>query len=191
MGHDQLKQSIKQWNEEVEFTSWKYYYKQDNLFGKRLQARKNKVLEFFDSLNLKKGAKVLELGYGAGITASKIYSRGHNIIGVDVSHNLQKLAVKNCTKVKTKHNKAKFKFKIGNAEQLEFPDNHFDVVIGLGFLPYLQYPSPCIKESRRVLKPGGHLIVGQRSMYGISNLDHPLKWIRTLVYLMTNSLFDE
>lgn len=124
------------------------------------------------------------MGCGAGVTSSKIYSRGFNVVGLDISRPLCELAVKNCERARTKSNKAKFKFIVGNVEKLDFPDNSFDCVVGLGFLQYLEHPDACLREVYRVLKPGKYFIITQRNVYGISSLDGPLKLVRALIYLM-------
>ena len=99
------------------------------------------------------GARVLELGYGAGITSAKIYARGHNLVGIDISNKLRAIAIKNCQKTSTADAKGNYEFLIGNAEKLDFPNNSFDCVAGLGFLQYLQFPEVCFSEVKRVLKP--------------------------------------
>jgi len=183
----QLSQSAKKWNEEADLNRWENHYYEDNYNGNRLRSREKKVLEYLDSLALPKRSKILELGYGAGMTSAKIYSRGFDITGLDISSKLQKFAIKNCEKFK---NKAAFEFKVGNAEKLDFPDNSFDCVVGLGFIHYLAYPLSCLKEVRRVLKPGSYFIITQRNMYGISSLDGPLKWVRSLYYLISNRKYE-
>jgi len=186
---NQLSRSAKKWNEETDLERWETHYYEDNYNGHRLRSRETRVLQFLDSLRLPKNAKILELGYGAGMTSAKIYQRGFNLIGIDISNKLQKIATKNCQKV-TPQNKATFKFQVGNAEQLDFPDNTFDCVIGLGFIHYLARPITCIKEAKRVLKPNGHFIITQRNMYGISSIDGPVKWVRSLYYLITNRRYE-
>ncbi len=190
MKYDQLNQVKKKWNQDKNYKRWADYYKEDTFLGIRLQEREQKALEYLDDLNLGKGSKILELGYGAGVTSAKIYRRGFNITGIDISEDLHGLAVQNCKRVKKRSNKAKFRFLIGNAEKLDFQDNSFDCVIGLGFLHYLQYPMRCLKEVKRVLRPGGYFIISQRNMYGISSLDAPQKWPRNLVYILTNSRYE-
>lgn len=182
--YDQLEKSAKQWNEEENSDFWDVSYKEDTHTGNKLRSREKKVLEYLDSLHLKKCSKVLDLGCGAGVTSSKIYNRGFNVVGVDISRPLCDLAVKNCEKIRTKSNKAKFKFIVGNAEQLDFPDNSFDCVVGLGFLQYLEHPDACLREVYRVLKPKGHFIITQRNVYGISSMDGSIKLCRSLIYLM-------
>ena len=184
---DQLTQSMKKWNEEGDLGRWESHYSEDNYNGNRLRSREKKVIEYLDGLNLPKNSKILELGYGAGMTSAKIYGRGYNLIGIDFSNKLRELAIKNCEKVK---NDAGFDFQIGNAENLDFQDNSFDCVVGLGFLQYLNDPMSCLRESHRVLKAGGYFMITQRNMYGISSVDGPLKWVRSLYYLLSNRRYE-
>lgn len=186
---NQLSQSAKKWNEETDLDRWEKHYYEDNYNGNRLRAREKRVLEFLDSLKLPRKAKILELGYGAGVTSAKIYGRGFDLIGVDISTKLKELAIKNCERFKNK-NRATFEFRVGNAEKLEFPDNSFDGVIGLGFLHYLGQPLSCLREVKRVLKPKGYFIITQRNMYGISSLDGPLKLMRTFYYWLSNRKYE-
>tara|TARA_Y100000310_G_scaffold345402_1_gene464521 strand:+ start:29315 stop:30250 length:936 start_codon:yes stop_codon:yes gene_type:complete len=184
----QLSQSRKQWNDEQDLARWDTFYQQDNYHGHRLRSREKKVMEYLDSLNLPIGARILEYGYGAGVTSAKIYAKGFALTGIDISNKLCEIAIKNCQKVQA--NKGSFDFQVGNAENLNFPDNYFDCVIGIGFLQYLEYPVSCMKETQRVLKPGGHFIITQRNMYGLSSLDGPFKLLRSLVYLTTNRRYE-
>lgn len=190
MKYNQLTRSSQQWNEEEDPLYWEKSYNENTYPGHKLRSREKKVLQYLDSLNLKKESKILELGYGAGVTSAKIYSRGFNITGIDISNNFRDLAAKNCKKVKAKDNKSKFKFIVGNAEKLEFKDNRFDCVIGIGFIHYLEDPDKCLKEVYRILKPGGYFIISQRNMYGINKLDGPLKIIRTLPYILVNRKYE-
>jgi|SRR3989344_532256 len=183
MAEIQLSQSIKKWNKENNLDQWNYWYNLNNYHGNRLRAREKMVLEYLDSLKLPKKSVILELGYGAGVTSKKICEREFKLIGVDVSETLRKIAIKNCNEIK---GKPKFEFMIGNAEKLDLPDNSVDCVIGLGFLQYLEKPLSCFKEIARVLKPGGHCIIAQRNMFGISSLDGPLKILRSVYYLISN-----
>lgn len=48
-------------------------------------------------------------------------------------------------------------FAIGEA--LPFPDGSFDTVLGLSMITYLPEPGRLLEEARRVLRPGGHVVM--------------------------------
>jgi D-aspartate ligase len=48
---------------------------------------------------------------------------------------------------------------LGDAHELPFEDGTFDVVLALGLIPWLHSPHKALREMRRVLKPGGFLLV--------------------------------
>jgi SAM-dependent methyltransferase len=49
----------------------------------------------------------------------------------------------------------------GNADDLPFPAGHFDCVVSVATLCFVDDPRPTIREMVRVLKPGGRLILGE------------------------------
>jgi ubiquinone/menaquinone biosynthesis C-methylase UbiE len=187
MDYNQLDRSIYKWNNESNLTQWDYFYHQDNYNGNRLRARERKLLQYFDSLSLPKGAKILDLGCGAGVTSAKILQRGYSVVGIDVSQKLLDIARTNCSSIKSE---GSYKFVEGNVEALPFADESFDCVIGLGFMQYLEKPGRCVLETSRVLKRGGYFILGQRNMFGISSLDGPLKLMRAFYYVLSNRRYE-
>jgi len=179
--------AAKKWNEIPFLKDWQDHYYKNDYNGNRLRAREKKVLEYFDRLKLKNKSKVLELGFGAGLTSAKVYSQGYNVVGVDISSGLTDIATQNCKKIKSS---GSYKFLVGDVEKLDFPDNHFDCVFGIGFIHYLKNPLRCIQEAKRVLKPGGYFIIAQRNMYGISSLDGPIKFMRSIYYYLSQRKFE-
>lgn len=167
---EQLELSKNKWNQTSgTLDRWDSDYYKETFKGYRLRSREKKVLEFLDKLNLLPNSKVLELGYGAGVTSAKILERGFNLYGVDISEPLRKIAIKNCNLVGGKH-----KLVIGDAENLHYSNEYFDCVIGLGFIHYMKSPLRCLQEINRVLKKGGHLIIGQENISGLHCWDSPL-----------------
>jgi ubiquinone/menaquinone biosynthesis C-methylase UbiE len=47
----------------------------------------------------------------------------------------------------------------GRAENLPFADEAFDVVVSSSVLHYLRAPDAALREMRRVLKPGGRVVI--------------------------------
>jgi ubiquinone/menaquinone biosynthesis C-methylase UbiE len=101
------------------------------------------------------GDKVLDLGCGNGRLLGIFKERKINIdyIGVDNSDKLVEEAKKNFPGVN---------FQIANALKLPFPENYFDKVYSIAVLhhiPSKELRSQFLKEIKRVLRPGGLLIL--------------------------------
>ena len=137
-----------------------------------LHGRQQKVLNLIASLNLPKGAKCLELGTGGGQNAIKYCEMGLNVHGVDSSDELLKTA-KNFT---TYENNLKFS-KVDLNLKMPFEESSFDLVVVVGTLQYLLEPSACVKEVKRVLKPGGHFVVCQRNALSFNVLRRPISFL--------------
>jgi len=102
--------------------------------------------------NLNEGT-ILDLGTGPGYLPVEIAKRSPklNIIGVDLSRKLIKMARSNASKEGLADRLA---FQSGNAGRLEFADSSFDMVISTGMLHSLKEPVAVLQEIHRVLKAG-------------------------------------
>ncbi len=109
-----------------------------------------KVVDF----NGYKGKKLLEVGCGVGIDAVRFARGGAIVTGVDLSETAIELAKKNFS-----HNELAGDFRVGNGEALEFADNSFDVVYAHGVIQYTANAQKLVDELRRVVKPGGEVIM--------------------------------
>jgi ubiquinone/menaquinone biosynthesis C-methylase UbiE len=50
-------------------------------------------------------------------------------------------------------------FSVGNVNHIEAPDNTYDAIVAMGLVEYVEDDAVALKEMRRVLKPGGRLLV--------------------------------
>ena len=100
-----------------------------------------------------KGKKVLEVGCGRGGGASYIarYLEPSQMTGLDIADK----AIDFCKKTHLADN---LDFIAGNAQQLPFSDNTFDVVINVESCHAYPDEAEFLAEVKRVLKPGGHLL---------------------------------
>ena len=100
------------------------------------------------------GQKVLEYGSGKGKYALTLARHGADVVGIDISvEGIQQAR----TLAREEGLQDKLTFEVMNAEQLEFPDNHFDIVYGNSILHHLDLDNTC-HELIRVLKPEGRAI---------------------------------
>ena len=97
---------------------------------------------------------ILDLGCGPGYLPVEIAKRepNINIIGVDLSKKLIHMAQENAAKAGLS---GQLRFEVGNAANLRFEHDVFDMVISTGMLHSLKDPIKVLKEIYRVLKKGG------------------------------------
>ncbi len=104
------------------------------------------------------GEDLLEVAVGTGLSFKHLLKKnpsGHNI-GVDLTPAMLKKARKRASK----SGQSNFSISQGDAYNLDFPDNKFDLVLNsymFDLLPQSHFV-PVLKEFKRVLKPGGRLV---------------------------------
>lgn len=93
---------------------------------------------------------ILDLGCGTGEGSSRIHAEGMTVIATDLSMEMVRAAVR------------RFPFLRGcvaDAAGLPFESERFDIVQSLGVLEYVGPAQEAVLELRRVLKPGGTLVI--------------------------------
>lgn len=128
-------------------------YKSQSLWSKN---RVKNVLQLASPL--KRKMKILDLGCGAGIFLLEFSRRGAKVYGVDSSAEALKATVKLFSLFRQK--KQPFLFQ-ANITSLPFKKDQFDLVVCADLVEHL-YPDEfrkMLKEARRVLKPGGKLLI--------------------------------
>jgi len=93
--------------------------------------------------------KVLEVGCGDGRLSSFIASKTKDLIAIDPDE-VRIEAAKNSVQGAD--------FRVGSGESLEFPEESFDLVF-FGFSLHHQNGSSALAEAKRVLKPGGEILI--------------------------------
>ena len=95
-------------------------------------------------------SRVLDVGCGPGLLSESLAMHAASIEGVDFSETMIEQA-------KRKRDGATFR--VANAEELPFPDEDFDVAVCCYTSHHFARPEKVYTELRRVLKPGGRVVV--------------------------------
>ncbi|HEX6732385.1 MAG TPA: class I SAM-dependent methyltransferase [Pyrinomonadaceae bacterium] len=96
------------------------------------------------------GLRVLEIGCGLGTDGAQFAKAGADYTGVDLTDAAVELARKRFELFGLPG-----KFRTADAEQLDFPDETFDVVFSHGVLHHTPDINSAVREIHRVLRPGG------------------------------------
>lgn len=96
------------------------------------------------------GKKVLDVGAGTGRLSVSLANAGAEVIALDVSEEMLKVLQKKNPRIK---------IAVGEAEDLPFDDNSFDIVTAAFLIVHLKDLGSFFDEVYRVLKPGGKFLV--------------------------------
>jgi ubiquinone/menaquinone biosynthesis C-methylase UbiE len=110
-----------------------------------------------DSIGVRRGLKVLDLGCGDGTTAVPSAKRGADVLGVDIAANLVAAGNKRAQELGLSN----LRFQEGDASNLEgIADHSFDLVVTIFGAMFAPKPFDVAKEMVRVTKPGGRIVMG-------------------------------
>lgn len=102
----------------------------------------------------KKGKlKILDIGCGAGFFSVLMAQCGHTVTGIDYTEDMLACAKKNAQDAGVS-----ITFQRMDAQQLEFADDMFDLIVSRNVTWVLEQPEKAYKEWLRVLRPEGRLV---------------------------------
>ncbi|HEX4064313.1 MAG TPA: methyltransferase domain-containing protein [Streptosporangiaceae bacterium] len=108
-------------------------------------------------------ARVLDIGCGPGTITADLAARvpGGTIVAIDAAADVVALAQQEADR----RGQANVRCEVGDAYQLAFADDSFDVVHAHQVLQHLSHPVAALAEMRRVCRPGG-VIAARDADYG-------------------------
>ena len=145
-----------------------------------LKRRKEIVFNFIEKIDYKKNKKVFDLGCGTGQYLLQLSSLGLECYGADISEEMLQSTRKKLTSLDV----SDVTLINSDCYNLPFEDNFFDLIICIGVLEYLDDEKKALKEIKRLLRPGGFVIVTFPNFYKLRNLINPYYYlIRIWTYL--------
>ena len=150
MNENNQEQILRHFDARVDY--WHDVYTAKTFDGYMLQKRRQGVLDLCQETE--KGGSILDVGCGAGLTSLELVRRGFNVQGIDISPNMIEHA-----RSEAARENLKCEFQVGLANELPYPDNHFDTAVAMGLIEYVSDDSPVLREILRVLKGDGRFIL--------------------------------
>ena len=117
----------------------------------RKDAWKKQICEHFGG---RQGLEILDVGTGPGFFACILSEEGHKLTGIDASEGMLKCAADNAERLGVQP-----KLLHMDVNEMRFADESFDVIVLRNVSWTLQYPEKVYTEFKRLLKPGGMLLI--------------------------------
>jgi ubiquinone/menaquinone biosynthesis C-methylase UbiE len=148
---------------------WRSIYDDpDDRAGAVYRERLERVLAGVDALRLGPPARVVDVGAGAGLASVALAQRGYDVLAVDSTRRMLEL-----TEARAAAAGATVRVAEADASSLPVENGSVDLVVAVGLLPWLQDPRLVLNEFRRVLRPGGGVVVTADNRWRLTELADP------------------
>jgi SAM-dependent methyltransferase len=139
--------------------------RQGYLDQSRIRYHLEPYIEPFAGFDSTRGLKVLEIGVGLGADHQRFAQAGADLYGVDLTPRAVEFARHRLAVMGLSSH-----LQVGDAENLDFPDDTFDLVYSWGVIHHSPDTARAAREILRVLKPGGTfrvMVYHKRSIVGL------------------------
>jgi ArsR family transcriptional regulator len=120
-----------------------------------------------------RGKTIVDIGCGIGNLAREFAKMNNTVIGIDTDKKQIEIANKNIADTIENN----ISFVVGKGEETEQKNNSVDIVLFSHSLHHIETPHIAIKESHRILKKGGMIIV-------LDLKKHEEFWMRKISYIL-------
>ncbi|MED4582992.1 class I SAM-dependent methyltransferase [Brevibacillus choshinensis] len=124
----------------------------DNMWEK---GSRRTILPFLQRQVSAKDGPILDAGCGDGFASCKLAASGYMVEGIDIAGEMIRLA-----NDRAKKDGLSIPFQTGDISQLPFADDAFAGILSINVVEFTPSPLKALQELRRVLKPGGTLVLG-------------------------------
>lgn len=149
---------------------WIDVYGSPDLEGLVYRRRMAAALTWARELGLARGARVLDVGCGAGLLTIALADLGLRVTGTDSSPEMVRTATEN---IAQRGAQGSIEVRQADAHGLPFEADEFELVTALGLLPWLHDPASAVRELGRVLAPRGTMILTADNRLRLNRLLEP------------------
>jgi SAM-dependent methyltransferase len=132
-------------------------------FGQIARYMEREAEAFVERLGIIPGMKVLDVACGTGNVAVPAAHKGAQVVGIDIAPNLLEQA-----RQRAVAESLEATFEEGDAEQLPYPDGHFDVVTSMFGAMFAPRPEQVASELARACRRGGKIAMANWTPEGIT-----------------------
>ena len=97
---------------------------------------------------------LMEMGFGCGILVPELVSKTDRYVGIDIHSHTGEIEEALSQQI------GLVDLRYGDANNLEFDDNSLDCIFSMSVMEHIAEIEGAVENVARVLKPGGHFIVG-------------------------------
>jgi ubiquinone/menaquinone biosynthesis C-methylase UbiE len=122
--------------------------------------------------DIQQGCQAVDLGAGTGFITEALVFAGAHVIAVDQSEKMLEILNQKFA------SSGSVDFRLGDAEHLPVSDKSTDRVFANMYLHHVKYPGLAIEEIKRILKPGGRLVITdlEKHDYEFLENEHYVRW---------------
>lgn len=160
------------WNKII-YRVWAPIYDYFFNSGPFLKARK----VIFENLNITADSQILLVGVGTGADLPFIHGEDISVTAIDLSPEM-------LDKAKNKYDSPSVTFMIMDAQDLKFPSGSFDFVIANLILSVVPDPDQCLRETIRVTRTGGQIVIFDKFVPQNQELSIIKKIMRPVIGMM-------
>ena len=127
-------------------------------------------------LDVRAGARVLDLGFGGGLTFDPLLERGATIVGVDRAEDMVSAAA---SRRREDVDAGRIALHAADVTALPIDDGSVDRALTVNTVYFWPDLDPALAELRRVLSPGGRVVIGIRDGSVMEKVDETIFTLRS------------
>lgn len=132
---------------------WDAYWK-ENLDPHVTYDNDDRVIRAIQALGEVRGKRILEVGAGSGRDSIALARMGAEVTVIDYVPSSLTVVARNAAAAGVR-----IRMVCGDGTRMPFPEGTFDVVFHQGLMEHFRDEAPLLRDNRRVLRTGGHLVV--------------------------------